>query len=273
MKKIIILLFVLAAAVTAAYVTVECYAGTLFGSGDTAGNGNATTRTIELGDFDKIETAACNVVYTCGAAVPATFTCPADIADRYAIVNDGGTLKIEYKGKRGNNRTPRHLPTITVSSPALRDVEASLSSAVTIENMADYVDEFDAELSTAATLHAPAIRCRALDVEVSTAATASVDSVSANSVSLESSTAATVSIGCCNASVLKAESTTGATIDISGGSATGRVNLEAYTGATVKCRMSAPAGNAEASTGATVIADTANLSVATFTGGTVRNYR
>lgn len=213
--------------------------------------GEMVSRTFNLGDFHELEVSQINVELTQAPAGEATLTAPSDLIDKIVVKQKGDDVEVYVKGKKFGENKSNLNATLTVSSSAIKEIEANCAAEVNIKGELRSANDIDLTVSTAATINASVVTCRKADLEASTAGTLNVGRI--------------VCTG-----ELDAEASTAGTIKVNSGTAA-YAKLEASTAGTVTVNAELNGGRAEASTGGTIKAPTANLSIEKSTGGSVKN--
>jgi len=240
MKKFILAALAIAIIATSALVIMAATNKSASPSGKTI------MRTYNLGNFRELEVSQINVELKQSPAGQAVLKAPADILDRIVIEKDDDEVKIYVKG---NNNKSNINATLTLSSDAVKDIEANCAATVNISGELRSADEIDLSANTAATINAATVSCRDADVESSTAATVNIKRM------------------VCSGK-LDAEASTAGTVNIKEGTAA-YASLEASTAGTVNVKADLGGGKAEASTGGNITAPTSKLAIKTSAGGSV----
>lgn len=216
MKKILSILFLTAAIAATSVVCVRAYATE--SKRITSISSAMTTRQLNLADFNEIETERINVVYTIGTPGTATLTAPDNIIDLLEVKVRDHKL-IARVNLRENNRlnginNARLNATLTVSSSAVKEVEAYLSAKVTVKSDINITSDFDAETSTSGSIEFKSVKCNSFDAECSTSGSIVLPSLTCNKTDLETSTSGLIDIKTLICSKSELEASTSSNIKI-----------------------------------------------------------
>lgn len=230
---------------------------------------NIVSRTLTLGDFDKIDTRIVKVRYSVGAPGDATLSAPDNVIDNVVVEVRDGELFATLKNNVGYSGEMEI--TLVVQSSALREVECAAAGSVTVLTDLTVSGEFSADISSAGLLKVGTLHCNKADMEVSSAANITIDSLKvADKADLEASSAASISVGSISGLRLDADASSAASITVAGGRVN-KVDLSSSSGAQVKVGAAFGTGKAEASSGGSVRTNTRNLSdIDSSSGGSVR---
>ena len=248
MKKVILLCIFLSAVAIAAIAVTKILVDAKksnpeFTTAATAGR--TVTQTITATNIEKIDVEFCNVEYTVSPEVKATFVVPEVIKDSYHVTLRGTTLKVDLKDNISNINKNDARPTLTLSCPALKDIEAAGASTVTILNEL-IVPELEVELSGASGLKAPEISCTKFSCDASGASSIKIDRLMANKTDLEASGASSVTVDKLESTQTECDASGASKVTVSSGSA-GKVELDASGASSVTCKASTIGGTADAS--------------------------
>lgn len=243
----------LCAMCVAASALTGCSAHSLNADNYAEDAGDVVTTTVSTGKFHAINTSGVNVVVNIGeASDKGTLQASERIMDRVKVECRGGVLYAYIKNNRGNNAQHK-LPTLTVSTASLDEIEALVAANVTVKGNVSAED---------------------MELEVTTAATINISSLKVHDkCELTATTAGSINIENISAGILETVATTSGTISISGGTVS-MADYDATTSGTVNCsNVKAARGSATATTAGTVncyISGDADCS--STTGGSVRNH-
>lgn len=266
---------VLLAAVAAMFAAGSCTAGSHNVNLSDApheidASSTMASRTETVGDFHEIEASRVKVVYSQGPVSAVRIDAPDNVLPHVRVAVNGGTLRAEID--RGYNVNFHDTPgvTVTVSSPALDEVSATLAGRVVIDSLSVSGDvEFDA--TTSAVITVGALRARDVEVKTTTAASVSITALYADEFEGGATTAGSISVTSLTADEVAARTTTASTITLAGTARS--VDFGATTGGNVNASdLVAATGEAAATTGGSVNCHVATLtSRSETTGGSVTN--
>ncbi len=232
---------------------------------------NMVTRTVNVGSFDGIEASRVKVVYTPGAAGPATISAPDNIMPYVKVRVHDGDLECHIDRNIQIETSSGPVVTVTVSAPAVDDFEASVSGIIQVEGNLN-VHDFSAEVNTAAQILVPSLTAAEASFEASTAGVVTVNNAMVSEeVEIDASTAGVVTLNTLKAAELEADITTSGVVNIQ----QGNINygdLEATTGGVINAQnVSFDRGRATASTGGVINYSGSALRRNVSTGGAVNN--
>lgn len=230
------------------------------------------TRTIAVGSFSELDVSRVDVIFTPGPATgKVVLTAPENIAEHIYVKVSGNKLKIGLDDNTRFNRGSINA-VAKVTAPSLSDIEAALSSKVTITSEMTVKGNLDFETGTSASITAPAISATGnCDFEGSTSGVISVKKLDVQGkADLEASTSAVIKIGTLEASTADLEANTSGVVQVDGGK-TRFAQLEASTSGVVKASgFVAEEATADASTSGSIKANAKNLTkCSTSTGGSI----
>lgn len=275
MKKVIIFVFIFAAALVAAWISISAIS-----NGNVSFNTRLIFKTITpsdymmtqemiIGDFDEIETSRVNIEYTVGTPGKAILTAPDNVINDVVVKTVDGELKVYIDNKsdyKGNTKA-----TLTVSSSRLKDIDATLSSNVNINSPIVINDEFDVYAATSANVRIDSVSCG--DAKLVSKTSASIQIASLNcyrEASMKTSTSADLGVVVLTSAEIEAESSTSSSITVTSGK-TGLIDLDATTSSDIKMFADYTGGKADASTSGNIILATDKLTNrATSTHGRIK---
>ena len=248
MKKIIFPALCLAACIVASSISIITYATSRTEDKEQSANSLNKEMTVAVGTFNKIDTEGVNIRLTIGEpSASGTLTGKAEKISEVEIKNENGTLKVSYTG-HSHRRQKGSLPTLTVSTASIKDIEASLAAKVTVDG--DIISDYKVEVST------------------ETAANVNIGTVSAPKLSLETETASAIQVVCVRATELECEAETASKISVAGTCTL--MKLSAETAAKISAtEMKADATRAEASTAGSISCPQNNITFKKETGGRI----
>lgn len=248
MKKIIFPALCLAACIVASSISIITYATSRSEDKEQCTNTPDNKMTVAVGTFNKIDTEGVNIRLTIGEPSPSgTLTGKAEKISDVEIKNENGTLKVCYT-RDSPRRQKGSLPTLTVSTASIKDIEASLAAKVTVDG--EIISDDKVEVST------------------STAANVNLGTVKAQKVSLESETASAIKVDCVQATELECEAETASKISVAGTCTL--MKLSAETAAKISATgMKADSTRAEASTAGSISCPQNNITFKKETGGRI----
>lgn len=230
------------------------------------------TRTITVGAFSKLDVSRVDVVFTPGPATgKVVLTAPENIADRIDVKVNANKLHIGLDDNTVYNHGSLNA-VVKVTAPSLTDIEAGLSSKVTITSDMTVQGSLEIDAVTSASVTAPAVTTTGgCDLESSTSAVISIKKLTVHDkADLEASTSGVINVGTLDAAMADFEASTSAVIQIDNGKAK-FAQFEATTSGVVKAAgFVADDATADASTSGSVMANFRNLrNCTTSTGGSI----
>lgn len=246
MKKVIIFVFIFAAAVVAAFISIStlCNGQLIFKT--ITPSDRMQTREINIGDFDEIETSRVNIEYTVGTPGKAILTAPDNVIGDVVVKSHYGELEVFIDNKsdyKGNTKA-----TLTVSSSRIKDIDASLSAHVNINSPIVINDQLDIYASTSAKVRIDSVICDEAELTAKTSGTITVGNLSCNRKAyLKASTSANIDVDKLTSNKIEAKSSTSASITVTGGK-TEKIDLDASTSSSIKMFADYKSGKADAST-------------------------
>lgn len=232
-------------------------------------NNDFVARQLTLGDFDEIETAGINVVYSVGTPGTATLKAPSNIIEYIVAKNDNGTLKLYFDDVKFN-KTPS--ATLTVSSRGIKEVTATIGANVKVTTPLSIDDEVELRATTGAAIDMKYLSCEKAEIGITTSAKVNIENlVCEGKLDFGATTGSSITVDKAMATRLKAGATTGASIAVAAGFV-GKVDLDATTSGSVKVAATITGGEASATTAATIRTHVDMLNEMTSTtGGKVKN--
>lgn len=229
--------------------------------------------TDAVANFTEIEASRVSVVYTQGPLTAARIEAPDNVLEHVRVYVDGETLHAEIDRSYNVNFHDNQGVTITVSSPAVDEVFATVAGRVTLGNITA-TDDLELHATTSAAVTADTVRV-AGDVETfaTTGARVSVTALTCSEFKADATTAGTISVGTLTAEEVEGDVTTGSSITLAGSAV--EVDFTATTGGSLEAdALAAERGEATATTGAEVNCNIARpSSLSSTTGGSVNNRR
>lgn len=246
MRKIIVFVFVLAAAVCAAWAIITaCNNGSLIFKSVTPSQ-NMISREFDLGDFDEIETSRVNIEYTVGTSGKAILTAPDNVIEDITVTVKEGDLKVFVNDK--TNYKGALNATLTVSSSHIKDISASLSARVNVNSPVITCKNFDLYASTSSSINIDSIVCDEAEIQTKTSGAITIDNLQCSDKAfLKASTSAGLEVKELIARKIEAESSTSASINVNGGKTT-KIDLDASTSSKIEMLADYEFGKADAST-------------------------
>lgn len=234
---------------------------------------NTASRTENIGSFSSIEASRVKVIYTVGEATGrAEISAPENLMQYVIVRVNDGKLKVKLDNDVELRNFNSDRITITVSGPAVEEIDAKLSATVEVNGKLD-VREFSAETSTSGSIVLGDVKTRRdCTFESSTSGSVSARNVQCgDKAEFDASTSGTVSVTNLTAQTIEAEASTSGTVSINGGSANS-ADYEAQTSGTISAAaLTAARGKASASTSGTVDCRITNATIHNSTGGQVTN--
>lgn len=231
-----------------------------------------TTRTIPVGSFSKLEVSRVDVIFTPGPATgKVVLTAPDNIASHIEVKVSGNKLKIGLD----DNTTYNHgtLNAVAkITAPSLSDIEATLSSKVTITADMNISGNFDLETSTSAQITVPFVTVTGeCELDASTSSLISIKKLKVSgNTELDASTSAVINVGNLDTATADFDATTSGVIQVDKGSS-GFTKFSASTSGVIKAAgFVASDATADASTSGSITANYKNLrKCTTSTGGSI----
>lgn len=249
---------------------------------------------ISIRTFNKIDVSLGNVNVTVGQPTGSLkISAPDNLMQYIEISSQGSTLKICRKDNVNIHFAHHSKPvTITVSTPLLTEIDASLSAHVNVtgQNSADEIDldattsasitfenivseSLDAEASTSGSIKiANAMINGNADIEVSTSGSVTIENANiSGKTDIESSTSGNTKIAMLKTDRLKADASTSSSVKAAGTAR--KVNLTGSTSGSISCGdLKAETGDASASTGGHVSCNIKSPGeISSSLGGSVKN--
>lgn len=245
------------------------------------------SRDIKIRDFSVLDVAGnMTVVYTCGSKAAMTVSGPKYFLDNMVVEIKGNTMKIGYTEefyKRNSNRafswkdlfdgdSKKKGVRVTLSSPSLNKVSASLSAKFTTDIL-NSNDRIELYASTSADIKAGSVTARSLKATASTSGDVKIGSVDASSsATLDAQTSGDVKIGSLTTDILGADASTSGDVKIRELTAD-RVTASASTSGDVELAGTADSVTFSASTSGDIKAGALtarNATVSASTSGDVK---
>ncbi|MDE5595789.1 MAG: DUF2807 domain-containing protein [Muribaculaceae bacterium] len=219
---------------------MKAISATLFLSAIALASCSVTNRVVPSQDFVTFEVAAndvnsidvsssIKVEYTQSDKVSVSVNCPENLVDYLDVKVKNGKLDADFKN--GISIDGNSSVTITVSSPALSDIDASSSSSVIIQKSIMVTDELDIEASSSATVYIASVTRGNVSIDASTSSSVTIDAARCASLDIDSSTSASVTVSAIECVSVDAEASTAANVTLSG--KTVNASYEASTAATI----------------------------------------
>lgn len=211
---------------------------------------NMQTRTIILGDFQRIETARVAVEYSVGTPGEATLTAPDNVIDDIVVTVKDGKLEVSPRDKSRYENDIK--ATLTVSSTGVDKLEADLAGRIIVKTPLTAASGFKAEANTAGVINIDTLHCDKADFEANTAGNIKVGSLLAKTkADLDANTAGHIKIDSIQVDRLDAEANTAGNIRVKAGNVN-FADLEANTAGNIKVDATCASRKAESNTGGNV---------------------
>jgi len=246
MKKVIIFIFILAAAICAVWVSMKACQSGSFSLNPISPSDNMISRNLTLDDFDEIETSRVDIEYTVGTPGNAVLTAPDNVIDNIIVIVKEGELKISLRNE--HNYKSDIKATLTVSSSSIKDIDASLSSQVNVHSYINSNDLLDLNATTSARINIDSVKCGEAEFITKTSGKIIVGNLECSGKAfLKASTSAKLNIDKLTANKLDAESSTSADLTVNSGKV-GKIDLDASTSSKINMFADYDSGKADAST-------------------------
>ena len=201
---------------------------------------SVSNRVVPSPDFVTFEVAATNVnsidvsssikvEYTQSDKVGVSVNCPENLVDYLDVKVKNGKLDAGFKS--GISIDGNSSVTVTVSSPALSDIDASSSSSVIIPKSIMVTDELDIEASSSATVYIASVTRGNLSIDAATSSSVTVDAARCASLDIDCSSSAGVRVTGIECVSVSADASSASTITLSG--KTVNAKYEASSAATI----------------------------------------
>ena len=269
MKKLVIFLFVFAAAVVAAWTMITVCKNGSFNLRSIVPSEQMESREISIGDFDEIETSRVHIEYTVGTPGKAILTAPVNVIDDITVKNYEGELEV-YADNNTNYKGPLNA-TLTVSSSRIKDIDASLSAKVNVNSAVISDDKIDLFASTSARINIDSVVCNEAEFIAKTSGGITIISLKCSDKAfLKASTSGKLQVSDLTADKIEAESSTSANIKVDSGKTT-KIDLDATTSSKIEMLADYEGGKADASTSGQIALATDRLTErATSTHGRIK---
>lgn len=231
----------LCAMCVAASALTGCNAHSLNADNYAENAGDVVTTTVTTGKFHAIHTSGVNVVVNLGSASDkGTLQASERMMEKVKVECRGGVLYAYIKNNRGNKSVHHKLPTLTVSTASLDEIEALVAANVTVNGTLSAKD-MELEVTTAGSINISSLKVRdKCELTTTTAGSINIENISAGILETVATTAGTISISGGTVSIADYDATTSGTVDCSNVKAA-RGSATATTAGTVNCYISGDA--------------------------------
>ena len=222
------------------------------------------TKNITVADFSGIDAATgIKVAYTQGPLKPAKVTVPRYILNHLVLKVKNGTLEIKlddsfwkkYSSVKGDI-------TVTLSSPAVNDLEASSGASINIKGALNVRGNADVETSSGASISIPAglTATGSVDLETTSGSSIKITGLKASKVECDLSSGSNMALSAVLCDMAEFDLSSGASCTVTG--RTRSMKADATSGASLQAkRFIANTATIEAGSGGSVDFNAANASV------------
>ena len=233
------------------------------------------TKNISVADFSGIDAATgIKVVYSQGALTPAKVTAPRYMFDYLVVKVNKGTLDIKLdnsywkKYNSGNGDI-----TVTVSSPAVNDLEASSGASIHVKGTLNVRGKAEVETSSGASISIPAgmTATGEIDLEASSGSSIKITGLKAPKMECDLSSGSDMTISNVTCTSAEFDLSSGASCTVTGTARS--VKADATSGASLHAkRFITDTAIIEAGSGGSVDFNSASASVDTGNTGSATNH-
>lgn len=180
--------------------------------------GDPVSKTISIGDFDEIEVATgIEVIYSQtanpGTAKVETFS---NLEKMLVVKCEGKTLEVYFDNNGENSINNVGHTVVTVSSPALCDVEVSSAGRLTVNGDLKCDSNISVDASSAGSVELNGVVSPSLEVSCSSAASVSIESAKCATIDAEANSASSINLKGIDCDRLIAEASSVAKITLAG---------------------------------------------------------
>lgn len=233
------------------------------------------TKNITVADFAGIDAATgIKVSYTQGPLTPAKVTAPRYILDYLVVKVKNGTIDMKIDSSYWNKyHSVNGEITVTLSSPAVNDLEASSGASINIKGTLNVRGNADVETSSGASISIPSglTATGSVDLETASGSSIKITGLKAAKVECDLSSGSDMNLSAVLCDIAEFDLSSGASCTVTG--RTGTMKAEASSGASLQAkRFIAKTARIEAGSGGSVDFNAANASVDTGNTGSATNH-